>query len=164
MPTTPKHTGHTPPPRPTPLKKDLIDPPRHPPTPRDHFILDPIQKTNPVQDPLIKITQTDPEPIIKLQGKPQPPKRKSSELLTIKNPEYTPSKKYFPLSIPTFGQEDPNQFTFTQTNKDPPPQPQEPQKPETLDLLTQAVFQLDTEELRSVIGALMLVDKRRGGE
>ena len=164
LPTTPKHTGHTPPPRPTPLKKDLIDPPRHPPTARDPFILDPIQKTNPVQDPLIKITQTDPEPIIKLQGKPQPPKRKSSELLTIKNPEYTPSKKYFPLSIPTFGQEDPNKFTFTQTNKDPPPQPQEPKKPETLDLLTQAVFQLDTEELRSLIGALMLVDKRRGGE
>ena len=36
-------------------------------------------------------------------------------------------------------------------------------KPETLDLLTQAVFELDTQELRSFIGALMLIDKQREG-
>ena len=163
LPTTPKHTGHTPPPLPTPLKPALIDPPRYSPTPRDPFILDPIQKTNRVQDPSFKFTQTDPEPKFKLKGKPQPPKRKSSELLTIKNPEYTPSKKYFPLDIPQFGEEDPNKFTFAQTTKDPPPKQQEPKKLGTLDLLTQAVFQLDTEELRSFIGALMLIDKQREG-
>ena len=38
-----------------------------------------------------------------------------------------------------------------------------PKRPETLDLLTQAVYQLDTEELRSFIGALMLIDKQREG-
>ena len=34
------------------------------------------------------------------------------EMLTIRNPEYTPSKKYFPLSISQFGEEDPSQFIF----------------------------------------------------
>ena len=52
VPTTPTHTGHTPPKIPTPLKQDLKDPPRHPPTPRDPYILDPIKKTNTVKDPL----------------------------------------------------------------------------------------------------------------
>ena len=151
--TPPGHTGHTPPPVPTPLKHELRDPPKHPPTPRDPFILDPIKKLNPIQDPSFKITQTDPEP---------PPKRKSSELLTIRNPEYTPSKKYFPLSIPPFGEDDPSQFTFAAT-KNPPPKPPEPKKPDTLDLLTQAMCQLDTEELRSFIGALMIIDKQREG-
>ena len=42
--TPPGHTGHTPPPVPTPLKQELRDPPKHPPTPRDPFILDPIKK------------------------------------------------------------------------------------------------------------------------
>ena len=37
--TPPGHTGHTPPPVPTPLKHELRDPPKHPPTPRDPFIL-----------------------------------------------------------------------------------------------------------------------------
>ena len=74
LPTTPDHTGHTPPPIPTPLKQDLGDLPRHPPTPRDPFILDPIRKVNPIQDPSFKFTQTDPEPKTKLKGKPQPPK------------------------------------------------------------------------------------------
>ena len=58
----PGHTGHTPPPVPTPLKHELRDSPKHPPTPRDPFILDPIKKLNPIQDPSFKITQTDPEP------------------------------------------------------------------------------------------------------
>ena len=147
----PGHTGYTPPPMPTPLKKELRDPPRHPPTPRDLFILDPIQKTNPIQDPSFKYTQTEPITKIKLTGKPQPPKRKSSELLTTRNPEYTPSKNYFPLDIPQFGQVDPAQFKFSRPTKDPQPKQQEPKKPETLDLLTQAVYQLDTEELRSFI-------------
>ena len=131
---------------------------KHPPTPRDPFILDPIKKLNPIQDSSCKITQTDPEPKTKLKGKPPPPKRKSSELLTIRNPEYTPSKKYFPLSIPPFREEDPSQFTFAAT-KNPPPKPPEPKKPDTLDLLTQAICQLDTEELRSFIEALMIIDK-----
>ena len=39
----------------------------------------------------------------------------------------------------------------------------ESKKPETLDMLTQAVYQLYTEELRSFIGALMLIDKQREG-
>ena len=163
LPTTPYHTGHTQPPLPTPLKQELRHPPRHPPTPRDPFILDPIKKTNPIQDPSFKYTQTDPELKWKLQGKPQPPKRKSSELLTIRNPEYTPSKHYFPLSIPQFGQEDPAQFKFSKPAKDPQPKQQEPKKAETLDLLTQAMYQLDTEELRSFIGPLMLIDKQREG-
>ena len=150
--TPPGRTGHTPPPVPTPLKHELRDPPKHPPTPRDPFILDPIKKLNPIQDPSFKITQTDPEPKTKLKGKPPPPKRKSSELLTIRNPEYTPSKKYFPLS----------QFTFAAV-KNPPPKPPEPKKPDTLDLLTQAMCQLNTEELRSFIGALMIIDKQREG-
>ena len=158
----PGHTGHTPPPVPTPLKHELRDPPKHPPTPRDPFILDAIKKLNPIQDPSFKITQTDPEPKTKLKSKPPPPKRKSSELLTIRNPEYTSSKKYFPLSIPPFGEEDPGQFTFAAV-KNPPPKPSEPKKPDTLDLLTQAMCQLDTEELRSFIGALMIIDKQRGG-
>ena len=55
--TPPGHTGHTPPPVPTPLKHELRDPPKHPPTPRDPFILDPIKKLNPIQDPSFKITQ-----------------------------------------------------------------------------------------------------------
>ena len=110
QPTTSDHTGHTPPPLPTPLKRELRDPPRHPPTPRDPFILDPIKKTNPVQDPSFPYTQLHPELKSKLKGKPQPPKRKSSELLTIRNPEYTPSKNFFPLNIPQFGTEDPAQF------------------------------------------------------
>ena len=148
--TPPGHTGHTPSPVPTPLKQELRDPPKHPSTPRDPFILDPIKKLNPIQDPSFKITQTDPEPKTKLKGKPPPPKRKSSELLTIRNPEYTPSKKYFPLSIPQFGGEDPGQFTFASV-KNPPPKPPEPKKPDTLDLLTQVMCQLDTEELRSFI-------------
>ena len=160
--TPPGHTGHTPPPVPTPLKQELRDPPKHPPTPRDPFILDPIKKLNPIQYPSFKITQTDPEPKTKLKGKPLPPKRKSSELITIRNPEYTPSKKYFPLSIPPFGEEDPGQFTFAAVKK-PPPKPPEPKKPKTLDLLTQAMCQLDTEELRSFIGALMIIDKQREG-
>ena len=160
--TPPGHTGHTPPPVPTPLKHELRDPPKHPPTPRDPFILDPIKKLNPIQDPSFKITQTDPKPKTKLKGKPPPPKRKSSELLTIRNPEYTPSKKYFPLSIPPFGEEDPGQFTFAAT-KNPPPKQPEPKKPDTLDLLTQAMCQLDTEELRSFIGVLMIIDKQREG-
>ena len=125
--------------------------------------MDPIQKVNPIQDPSFKFTQTDPEPQTKLKGKPQPPKRKSSELFTIRNPEYTPSKKYFPLSIPQFGDEDPGKFTFASTAKNPHPQQPEPKKPDTLDLLTQAMSQLDTEELRSFIGALMLIDKQREG-
>ena len=62
IPTTPDHTGHTPPPVPTPLRQDLRDPPKHPPTPRDPFILDPIQKVNLIQDPSFKYTQTNPEP------------------------------------------------------------------------------------------------------
>ena len=160
--TPPGHTGHTPPPVSTHLKQELRDPPKHPPTPRDPFILDPIKKLNPIQDPSFKITQRDPEPKTKLKGKPPPPKRKSSELLTIRNPEYTPSKKYFPLSIPQFGEEDPGQFTFASV-KNPPPKPPEPKKPDTLDLLTQAMCQLDTEELRSFIGALMIIDKQREG-
>ena len=160
--TPPGHTGHTPPPVPTPLKHELRDPPKHPPTPRDPFILDPIKKLNPIQDPSFKITQTDPEPKTKLKGKPPPPKKKSSELLTIRNPEYTPSKKYFPLSIPPFAEEDPGQFTFAAV-KNPPPKLLEPKKPDTLDLLTQAMSQLDTEELRSFIGALMIIDKQREG-
>ena len=160
--TPPGHTGHTPPPVPTPLKQELRDPPKQPPTPRDHFILELIRKHNPIQDPPFKFTQTDPEPKSKLKGKPQPPKRKSSELLTIRNPEYTPSKKYFPLSIPQFGEEDPGQFTFAQA-KNAPAKPPEPKKPDTLDLLTQAMYQLDTEELRSFIGALMIIDKQREG-
>ena len=53
-----------------------------------------------VKDPSFKYTHIDPEFKLKLTGQPQPPKRKSSELLTIRNPEYTPSKKYYPLSIP----------------------------------------------------------------
>ena len=163
LPTTPNHTGHTQPPLPTPLKQELRDPPRYLPIPRDPFILDPIKKTNPFQDPSFKYTQTDPELKLKLQGKPQPPKRKSSELLTIRNPEYTPSKKYFPLSIPQFGEEDPAHFKFSKPAKDPQPKQQEPKKPETLDFLTQAVFQLDTEELRSFIAALILIDKQREG-
>ena len=163
MPTTPDHTGHTPPPIPTPLKKDLIDPPRHPPTPRDPFILDPIKKTNPVKDPSFQYTQTDPEHKPKLKGKSQPPKRKSLELLTVRNPEYTPSKHYFPLDIPQFGQEDLAQFKFSKPSRDPQIPPQEPKKPETLDLLTQAMFELDTNELRSLIGALMVIDKQREG-
>ena len=156
--TPPCHTGHTPPPVPTPLKQELRDLPKHPPTPRDPFILDPIKKLN----PSFKFTQTDPEPKSKLKGKPPPPKRKSSELLTIRKPEYTPSKKYFPLSIPQFGEEDPGQFTFAPA-KNPPSKPSEPKKPDTLDLLTQAMYQLDTEELRSFIGALMIIDKQRAG-
>ena len=163
LPTTPDHTGHTPPPVPTPLKQDLRDPPKHPPTPRDPFILDLIQKVKPIQDPSFKFTQTEPEPSSKLKGKPLPPKRRSSELLTIRNPEYTPSKKYFPLSIPQFGDEDPGKFTFAQTGRNPHPPLPEPKKPDTLDLLTQAMSQLDTEELRSFIGALMLIDKQREG-
>ena len=128
------------------MKKELRDPPKHPPTPRDPFILDPIKKSNPIKDPSFQYTQTDPELLQPLQGKPQPPKRKSSELLTIRNPEYTPSKKYFPLDIPQFGEEDPNQFRFVQTTKDhKPPKPPDPKKPETLDLLTQALFELDTQ-------------------
>ena len=74
-PIPPNHTGHTPPPIPTPLKQELRDPPRHPPTPRDPFILDPIKKNNPVKDPSFQSTQTDPELLQNLQGKPQPPKR-----------------------------------------------------------------------------------------
>ena len=54
LPTTPDHTSHTPPPLPTPLKQELRDPLRHPPTPRDSFILDPIKKPNPIQDPSFK--------------------------------------------------------------------------------------------------------------
>ena len=166
LPTTPDHTGHTPPPVPTPLKQDLRDPSKHPPTPRDPFILDPIQKVNPIQDPSFKFTQTDPEPSTKLKGKPPknlPPKKRSSELLTIRNSEYTPSKKYFPLSIPQFGDENPGKFTFAPTGRNPHPPLPEPKKPDTLDLLTQAMSQLDTEELRSFIGALMLIDKQREG-
>ena len=101
LPTIPDHTGHTPPPLPTPLKQELRDPPRHLPTPRDPFILDPIRKTNPVQDPSFQYTQTDPELKPRLKGKPQPPKRKSSELLTIRNPEYTPSKNLLSSKYPT---------------------------------------------------------------
>ena len=138
LPTTPNHTGHRPPPLPTPLKQELGDPPKHPPTPRDPFILDPIKKINPIQDPSFKFTQTDLEPKTKLKGKPPPPKRKSSELLTIRNPEYTPSKKYFPLSIPQFGEEDPGQFTFAPARHPQPKQP-ELKKPETLESLTQAM-------------------------
>ena len=87
---------------------------------------------------------------------------RGSETDSAFNPEYTPSKKYFPLSIPPFGEEDPGQFTFAAT-KNPPPKPPEPKKPDTLDLLTQAMCQLDTEELRSFIGALMIIDKQREG-
>ena len=76
---------------------------------------------------------------------------------------YTPSKHYFPLSIPQFGQEDPARFKFSKPSRDPQFQAQEPKKPETLDLLTQAISQLDTDELRSFIGALMLIDKQREG-
>ena len=50
-PTPPKHTGHTPPAIPTPLKRELRDPPKNPPTPRDPFILEPIKKQKPIQDP-----------------------------------------------------------------------------------------------------------------
>ena len=77
VPTTPTHTGHTPPKIPTPLKQDLKDPPRHPPTPRDPSILDPIKKTNTVKDTSFKYTQIDTELKSKLKGQPQPPKRKS---------------------------------------------------------------------------------------
>ena len=87
-------------------------------------------------------------------------KRKSSELLTIRNPEYTPSKKYFPLDIPQFGDEDPGKFTFAPISRNPHPPMPEPKKPDTLDLLTQAMSQLDTGELRSFIGALVLIDKK----
>ena len=104
-----------------------------------------------MKDPSFQYTQIDPELKPKLKGKPQPPKRKSSELLTIRNPEYTPSKHYFPLSIRQFGQEDPAQFKFSKPSRDPQLNQQEPKKPETLDLLTQAMFQLDTDELRSFI-------------
>ena len=128
----PDHTGHKPPSMPTPLKKELRDLPRHPPTPRDPFILDPIQKTNPIQDPSFRYTQTEPIIKTKLTGKPQSPKRKSSELLTIRNTEYTPSKNYFPLDITKFGQVDPAQFKFSKPTKDPRPKQQEPKKPETL--------------------------------
>ena len=85
LPTIPDHTGHTPPPIPTPLKQDLRDPPKYPPRSRDPFILDPIKKINPIQDPSFKFTQTDPEPKSKLKGKAQPLKRKSSEPLGILN-------------------------------------------------------------------------------
>ena len=48
-------------------------------------------------------------------------------------------------------------------SKDPRPKQQEPKKPETLDMLTQAVYHLDTKDLRSFIGALILIDKQREG-
>ena len=163
QPTTPTHTGHTPPEIPTPLRGSPITPPKHPPTPRDPYILDPIKRTATVKDPSFKYTHIDPEFKLKLTGQPQPPKRKSSELLTIRNPEYTPSKKYYPLSIPTFGQEDPAKFQFTKTGKDPPVNPPKPKKPDTLDLLTQAMSELDTTELRTFIGALITIDKNREG-
>ena len=63
------------------------------------------------------------------------------------------------MDIPQFGTEDPAQFKFSKSAKDPQPKQQEPKKPETLDLLTQAMFQLDTEELRSFIGILITIDK-----
>ena len=129
---------------PTPLKTELRDPPRHPPTTRDPFILDPIKKINPIQDPPFQHTQINPELKLKLTGKPQLPKKKSSEPLTIKNPEYVPSKKFFPLDIPPFGTEDPTQFKFSQPAKGLQPKTQKPKKPETLDVLTQAMSQLDT--------------------
>ena len=161
-PTTPvHHTEHTPPKVPTPLKQDLKDPPRHPPTSRDPYILDPIQKKDTVKDPSFKYTHEDPEFEPKFTG--QPPKRKSSELLTIRNPEYTPTKKYFPLSIPPFGQEDPAKSQFSKPNKDPPINPPQPKRYDTLDLLTQAMSELDTDELRTFIGALMAIDKNREG-
>ena len=162
-PTPSHHTGHTPPAIPTPLKKELVDPPRHPPTPRDPFILEPIKKTKPIQDPPLYHQLKDPVIPTQLQGKPQPPKRKSSELWTIKNPGYTPSKKYFPLDIPQFGEEDPAQFRFVQSSKVPQTQSSNPKKPDTIDLLTEAVYQLSTEELHSFIGALISIDKERGG-
>ena len=163
QPTTPTHAGHTPPEIPTPLRGSPQESPKHPPTPRDPYILDPIKKTATVKDPSFKYTHIDPEFKSKLTGQPQPPKRKSSELLTIRNPEYTPSKKYYPLSIPTFGQEDPAKFQFTKTSKDPPVNPPKPKKYDTLDLLTQAMSELDTTELRTFIGALMAIHKNREG-
>ena len=63
---------------PTPLKTELRDPPRHPPIPRDSFILDPIKKTNPIENSSFKYTQLDPELKAKLKGKPDPPKREES--------------------------------------------------------------------------------------
>ena len=162
-PTPSQHTGHTPPAMPTPLKKELVDPPRHPPTPRDPFILEPIKKTKPIQDPPLYHQQKDPTIPTQLQSKPQPPKRKSSELLTIRNPEYTPSKKYYSLEIPQFGEEDPAQFKFVQPSKAPQNQQSNPKKPDTIDLLTEAVYQLSTDELHSFIGALISIDKERGG-
>ena len=162
-PTPSHHTGHTPPAMPTPLKKELVDSPKHPPTPRDPFILEPIKKTKPIQDPPLYHHQKDPVIPTQLQGKPQPQKRKSSDLLTIRNPEYTPSKKYYPLEIPQFGEEDPAQFRFVQSSKAPLNQPTNPKKPDTIDLLTEAVYQLSTKELHSFIGALISIDKEREG-
>ena len=163
-PTTPvHHTGHAPPKVVTPLKQDLMDTPKHPPTPRDPYILDPIKKTKPIKDPSFQYTHVDPEFKSKLTGQPNLYKRKSSELLTIRNPECTPSKKYFPLSIPPFGQEDPAKFQFSKPSKDPPINPPQPKRYDTLDLLTQAMSELDTDELRTFIGALMAIDKNREG-
>ena len=71
---------------PTPLKQDPMHTPKHPPTPRDPYILDPIKKTPTVKDPPFQYTHEDPEVKSKLTGQPNPFKRKSSELL-IRNPE-----------------------------------------------------------------------------
>ena len=161
--TTPvHHTGHTPPKMPTPLKQDPMHTPKHPPTPRDPYISDPIQKTPTVKDPPFQYTQEDPEVKIKLTRPANPIKRKSSNFL-IKNPEYTPSKKYYPLNIPPFGQQDPAKFQFSKPSKNPPINPPQPKRYNTLDLLTQAMSELDTEELRTFIGALMAIDKNREG-
>ena len=64
--------GHTPPAIPTPLKKELVDPPRHPTTPRDPFILEPIKKTRTIQDPPLYHQQKDPVIPTQLQGNLNP--------------------------------------------------------------------------------------------
>ena len=53
---------------------------------------------------------------------------------------------------------------FAHSKKVSQPKPPEPKKLDTLDLLTQAVYQLSTEELHSFIGALISLDKERGGK
>ena len=67
------------------------------------------------------------------------------------------------MQIPQFGEEDPAQFKFAKSSKVSQTQPSNPKKPDTIDLLTQAVYQLNTEELHSFIGALISIDKERGG-
>ena len=67
------------------------------------------------------------------------------------------------MDIPLVGKENPTQFKFSQPAKFPQPKPQSDKPPETLNLLTQAMSQLDTEELRFFIGALIAIDKQREG-